>query len=72
VALLEIRARVVEDRASSRARGCIPTGTAWEVVAAELGTQFHIRTVMAVKNHNDRRIHDLARHLPRAEFNFFS
>jgi len=68
VALSEIGARVVQDRASARARGCIPTGTTWEVVAAELGTQFPIRTAEAVKRQYYLRIGELAKHLPRADF----
>ena len=68
VAIFEIRARVVQGRASLRGRGSILTGTTWEVVAAELGTQFPIRTAKAVENHYDRRIDELAKHLPRPEF----
>jgi len=68
VAIFEIRARVVQGRASLRGRGSILTGTTWEVVAAELGTQFPIRTAFTVESRHNQRIRELATHLPRGEF----
>ena len=48
--LFEIRTAVDSDRASSRSRGCEPTSPKWEVVAAQLATQFVKRTTGSVKN----------------------
>ncbi len=72
MAIFQIVAAVVEDRTSSRIRGCEPTSPKWEMVAVELATRFRGRTAGAVKGKYCRQKADLAKHVPLAEFDAFA
>ena len=65
-------AAVVEDRASSLARGCIPTSTKWQMVRAKAAILFPRRSAAAVETHYYAIIADFEKVVPAAEFAVFA